>query len=112
MSLNVYMDGAERARKRPGPLAVSLFIHVTAFFALINAPEIKLPEASKSEYKQAIEGKEEKLEPLLLFISQPHYRSILPFYNIVGSIYTANFQDEFTQALRDALILQPFLNAA
>ncbi len=55
------MEGAARTRKRPGPLAVSLLIHVTAFFALINAPEIKLPEASKSEYKQAIEGKEDKL---------------------------------------------------
>jgi TonB family protein len=27
----------------------------------MNAPQIKLPEASKSEYKQAIEGKEQKL---------------------------------------------------
>jgi TonB family protein len=61
MSLNVYMDGAERVRKRPGPLAISVLIHVAAFLALMNAPEIKLPEPSKSEYKQAIEGKEDKL---------------------------------------------------
>src|ERR1017187_3933374 len=61
MSLNVYMDGAERVRKRPGPLAISVLIHVAAFLALMNAPEIKLPEPSKSAYKQAIEGKEDKL---------------------------------------------------
>jgi TonB family protein len=62
MSLNVYMDGAAHPdRKRPGPLAVSLLLHVAAFFALMNAPEIKLPEQSKSAYKLAIEGKETKL---------------------------------------------------
>jgi TonB family protein len=61
MSLTVYMEGAARHRKRPGPLAVSLLLHGAAFFALMNAPEIKLPEPSKSAYKQAIEGKETKL---------------------------------------------------
>jgi TonB family protein len=62
MSLNVYIDGAAYPdRKRPGPLAVSLLLHGTAFFALMNAPEIKLPEQSKSAYKLAIEGKETKL---------------------------------------------------
>lgn len=44
-----------------GPLAMSAALHGTAFFALMHAPEIKLPEPSKSEYKQAIEGKEQKL---------------------------------------------------
>jgi TonB family protein len=67
MSLNVYIDGAAHPdsahpdRKRPGPLAVSLLLHVAAFFALMNAPEIKLPEQSKSAYKLVIEGKETKL---------------------------------------------------
>src|SRR5438067_10627387 len=61
MSLSVYIDGAERGQRRPGPLAVSLALHGAAFFALMNAPEIKLPQPSKSEYQQAIEGKENKL---------------------------------------------------
>jgi TonB family protein len=62
MSLSVYIDGAGHPdRKRPGPLAVSLLLHGTAFFALMNAPEIKFPEQSKSAYKLAIEGKETKL---------------------------------------------------
>jgi TonB family protein len=62
MSLNVYIEGAGHPdRKRPGPLAVSLLLHGIAFFALMNAPEIKLPEQSKSAYKLAIEGKETKL---------------------------------------------------
>jgi len=57
MSLNVYIHGAVHpGRKRPGPLAVSLLLHGAAFFALMNAPEIKLPERSKSAYKLAIEG--------------------------------------------------------
>jgi TonB family protein len=58
---DAFNSGAGRDRKRPGPLAVSLLMHGAAFFALMNAPEIKLPEPSKSEYKQAIEGKETKL---------------------------------------------------
>jgi TonB family protein len=61
MSLEVYIDGGKRRRGRPGPLAVSVLLHGAAFFALMNAPEIRLPEPSKSEYKQAIEGRENKL---------------------------------------------------
>src|SRR5580658_8750567 len=61
MSLNVYIDGARPKPKRPGPLAVSLLLHGSAFFALMHAPEIKLPEQSKSAYQMAIEGKETKL---------------------------------------------------
>ena len=61
MSLNVYLDGADRVGKRPGPLVVSVLLHVAAFLALMNAPEIKLPAESKSAYRQAIEGKEDKL---------------------------------------------------
>jgi len=61
VSLNVYIGGEGRAQRRPGPLAVSLLLHGGAFFALMNVPEIKLPEPAKSEYKLAIEGKETKL---------------------------------------------------
>jgi TonB family protein len=61
MSLTLYIDGARRQRKRLGPLGISVALHGTAFFALLNAPAIKLPEPAPSEYKQAIEGKEEKL---------------------------------------------------
>lgn len=61
MPLDVYIEGGARGRKRPGPLAVSVVLHGAAFFALMHAPEIKLPEQNKSAYKLAIEGKEEKL---------------------------------------------------
>jgi TonB family protein len=61
MSLDVYIYGLGRERRRQAPLAVSLLLHGGAFFALMNAPEIRLPEQSKSAYKQAIEGKEAKL---------------------------------------------------
>ena len=61
MSLNVYIDGERRAPRRPGPLAVSILLHGSAFFALMHAPEIKLPERSKSAYQMAIEGKETNL---------------------------------------------------
>jgi TonB family protein len=60
MSLSVYIDGAGRPR-RLKPLAVSAAVHGAAFLLLMNAPTIRLPERSQSEYKQAIEGKEEKL---------------------------------------------------
>jgi hypothetical protein len=43
------------------PLAISLAAHALAFIALMYAPQVKLPEPGKSEYKQAIEGKEPKL---------------------------------------------------
>ncbi len=61
MSLSVYIDGAGRPARRLRPLAVSAAIHGAAFLALMNAPQIRLPERSQSEYKQAIAGKEEKL---------------------------------------------------
>jgi TonB family protein len=53
------VTGAERDRSRA--LAISLAVHATAFVALMHAPEIRLPQASPSEYRQAIAGKEEKL---------------------------------------------------
>jgi TonB family protein len=61
MSLSVYIDGAGRPGRRLRPLAISAAIHGAAFLALMNAPEIRLPEPAPSAYKQAIAGKEEKL---------------------------------------------------
>jgi TonB family protein len=61
MPLDVYIDRARSGRKRPGPLVVSLALHGAVFFAMMNAPEIKLPEQNKSEYQLAFQGKEEKL---------------------------------------------------
>jgi TonB family protein len=58
---DAFNSGAARERRRLGPLAVSLLLHGAVFFAIMNAPDLKLPEPSKSEYKQAIEGKETKL---------------------------------------------------
>src|ERR1700693_5814266 len=48
-------------RQRWGSLAVSLVIHGAAFVAFTNAPAIRLPRATESEYKLALAGKEEKL---------------------------------------------------
>jgi TonB family protein len=61
MSLSLYIDGSGRPARRLRPLAISAAIHGAAFLALMNAPNIRLPERSQSEYKQAIAGKEEKL---------------------------------------------------
>jgi TonB family protein len=47
---------------RRGPaLAMSLGIHSLAFFVLMSTPEIRLPPPAKSEYQQALAGKEEKI---------------------------------------------------
>ena len=55
----------------------------------------------------------DQLVPLMIFVDSPNYKPRLPFYSTVNAIYTANFQDAFTQALRDALILSPsFAQAA
>lgn len=61
MSLSVYIDGAKTDATRSGPRVVSLLLHGAAFFGLMHAPTIRLPEQSKSAYKLAIEGKETKL---------------------------------------------------
>src|SRR5579871_5040132 len=62
MSLNPYIEGAAQAPgRRPLPIALSVALHVTAFFTIMYAPPIRLPEQSPSEYKQAFEGKETKL---------------------------------------------------
>ncbi len=52
------------------------------------------------------------LKPIMIFVSHAHYTALLPFYETVGQVYTANFQTLFNQALRGALILSPFGVAA
>lgn len=52
------------------------------------------------------------LKPIMIFINSPHYSKLLPFFETVHEVYDANFQAIFNQALRDALILTPFLRAA
>jgi hypothetical protein len=52
------------------------------------------------------------LKPIMIFINSPHYQKLLPFYETSREIYAANFQTIFNDALRDALILSPFLRAA
>ncbi len=59
--LSLYTGGPEKRQRRTGALAVSVAAHASAFFLLIHAPEIRLPEPAKSEYKLAIAGREEKL---------------------------------------------------
>ena len=53
-----------------------------------------------------------ELKPLLIFVSSANYKVRLPFSDIVGQVYVTNFQDELATALRDALVLTPFLQAA
>lgn len=45
------------------------------------------------------------VKPILIFISSPSYQSRLNFTGVIEQVYTANFQDEFNKALRDALVL-------
>jgi hypothetical protein len=52
------------------------------------------------------------LKPIMIFVNSPHYNKLLPFFETVHEVYDANFQTIFNQALRDALILTPFLRAA
>jgi hypothetical protein len=52
------------------------------------------------------------LKPLMIFVAQPHYQVRLPFADISHQVYMTNFQSEFNQALRDALILSPSLGQA
>ncbi len=54
--------GAQDGRKQKShALLVSLGLHLAAFLTLLQAPAIELPRASENEYKQAIQGKEEKI---------------------------------------------------
>jgi hypothetical protein len=52
------------------------------------------------------------LKPLMIFVNTPHYSKLLPFYETAREVYGANFQSIFNQALRDALILSPYLGVA
>jgi len=52
------------------------------------------------------------LKPIMIFVNQPQYHKQLPFFETAHNVYVANFQSEFNQALRDALILSPFVRAA
>jgi TonB family protein len=61
MKLQSKIGWPEAKRNHSRAMAISLGIHVTAFLALMNAPEIKLPQANPSAYQLAIAGNEEKL---------------------------------------------------
>ena len=50
----------KRSRDR-APLGLSTVLHGAVFGALMLAPSVQIPQREKSEYKLAIEGKEEKL---------------------------------------------------
>lgn len=52
------------------------------------------------------------VKPLLVFVSHANYKARLPFGQIARDVYEADFPAIFDKCLRDALILQPFLNAA
>ncbi|HYA17808.1 MAG TPA: TonB family protein [Bryobacteraceae bacterium] len=46
---------------RAGSFAISLVLHAGAFLILMSMSPVRLPERAPSEYKMAIEGKEQKL---------------------------------------------------
>lgn len=48
-------------RAKAVSVAWSLGLHVFAFFSLMNAPTLRLPDPSPSEYQQAFAGKENKI---------------------------------------------------
>ena len=52
------------------------------------------------------------LLPIMIFVNSTHYHPQLPFFDVANRVYAANFQTEFNNALRDALVLSPFLRAA
>ena len=60
MPLDVYIGETPRGSGRTGPKLISLAVHGVAFVGLMNAPRVELPQATKSEYKQAFEGKEDQ----------------------------------------------------
>jgi len=61
MTLRIKIEGPEAKWGRWRARLISLAMHAAAFAALMRAPEIRLPQASPSEYRQAIAGKESKL---------------------------------------------------
>jgi TonB family protein len=61
MTLHIRIKRPKTDWARWRALAISLAGHAAAFVALMHAPEIRLPQASPSEYQQAIAGREAKL---------------------------------------------------
>ncbi len=61
MSLTNYMGEMKRPQRRRAGFAMSLVAHGAAFFVLTQAPEVNAPVAAPNEYKQLIEGHEQKL---------------------------------------------------
>src|SRR5215472_7982120 len=56
-------DEPARERRRVLGLGISLSIHAVAFFVLLGAPALRLPRPSEtpSEFRQKIEGRENKI---------------------------------------------------
>ena len=52
------------------------------------------------------------LKPILIFVKSPNYKILIPFAQIAERVYTADFQEEFNRAMRDMVILTPFVSAA
>ncbi len=52
------------------------------------------------------------IRPILIFVKSPNYKILIPFAAIANNVYTADFQEEFNRAMRDMVILTPFLEAA
>jgi hypothetical protein len=52
------------------------------------------------------------IKPILIFVKSPNYKVLIPWTQIADRVYEADFQDEFNRAMRDMLILGPFLEAA
>lgn len=61
MKLRIRIERPKVKWERWRAPVISLALHAAAFAALMGAPEIRLPQPSPSEYRQAIAGKEEKL---------------------------------------------------
>jgi TonB family protein len=59
--LSTGQSGSPSGGRRGFSLAMSLGGHGLAFVLLMNAPEVKIPPPAKSEYEQAIKGREEKI---------------------------------------------------
>jgi hypothetical protein len=52
------------------------------------------------------------IRPILIFTKAPNYKILIPFAAVATGVYDANFQTEFNKAMRDMLVLSPFLEAA
>lgn len=78
-----------RKNKRTAKLAASIFIGKPAGG--------RLP---LGVYQRGADG---SLKPLMIFVSEPHYKVRLPFTEIAATVYATNFENEFSQALADAL---------